>query len=398
MPGTRWVCGGLPRRTDRHPVRCRLCGSDPIPFWTVHSVPTSSCVLHRTREDAAAQPIGDIALEVCPTCGFIQNTAFDPDAVDYLAPYEESQAHSPTFQRFAEDTIDTLLDRYDLRGKTVLEVGCGKAEWLALICKKGDMRGVGIDAAYVPGRVPAQDEARFEVIRQFFGPDSGLTGDLVACRHTLEHVPNVAEFATWLAEATHETPGSTMFVEVPDTDRILAEGAFWDVFYEHCSYFTTTSLGNLAAAVGLEVHDLRLDYADQYLLLEARPGQRRESLTNPETIVSAALAFGDRASAAIEQWHKRLADAGTVVLWGATSKTVSFVGATEAKPEAVVDINPAKQGTFLPGSGLPIIAPEHLSGLHPDLVIAMNPIYLEEIRRDLARLDVASELVGLGPG
>ena len=63
---------------------------------------------------------------------------------------------------------------------------------------------------------------------------------------------------------------------------------------------------------------------------------------------------------------------------------------------AVIDINAAKQGSFLPGSGLPIVAPERPSDLDPDLVIAMNPIYLDEIRRDLARLGVESELVGLG--
>ena len=126
-------------------MRCQLCGGDPIPFWTVKGVPTSSLVLHPTRDAAEAQPIGDLALEVCPTCGFIQNAAFDPGAVDYLAPYEESQANSPTFRRFAQETIDALLARYPLRGGTVLEVGCGKAEWLAMLCRTGDMAGVGVE-------------------------------------------------------------------------------------------------------------------------------------------------------------------------------------------------------------------------------------------------------------
>ena len=145
-------------------MKCQLCGSDPIPFWAVQGVPTSSLILHPTLEAAEAQPLGDLALEVCPTCGFIQNAAFDPGAVDYLAPYEESQAHSATFQQFAKETIDNLLNRYDLKGKIVLEVGCGKAEWLAMLCKRADMRGIGIDPGYVPGRVPPEDEDRFEVI------------------------------------------------------------------------------------------------------------------------------------------------------------------------------------------------------------------------------------------
>ena len=377
-------------------MKCQLCGSDPIPFWTVKDVPTSSLVLHPTRDAAQAQPVGDLALEVCPTCGFIQNAAFDPGAVDYLAPYEESQANSPTFRRFAQETIDALLARYPLRGGTVLEVGCGKAEWLAMLCRTGDMAGVGIDPAYVSGRVPPEDEHRFEVVTEFFGPDTDLTGDLLVCRHTLEHIPNVREFTTWLGDAGARTPDSVLFVEVPDNGRILAEGAFWDMYYEHCAYFTATSMHNLAAAVGLTVHDLRLAYADQYLLLEASPVGKNRPFVDPASTVEAAIAFGERADAAIHIWGQELHGADRVVLWGATSKTVSFVGATGATPAAVVDINTAKQGTFLPGSGLPIVAPERLSELDPDLVIAMNPIYLDEIRRDLSGLGVESRLVGLG--
>jgi SAM-dependent methyltransferase len=379
-------------------VSCRLCGADPVGFWTLQDVPTSSNVLFATREAALAQPTGEVALEVCPVCGFIQNGAFDPAAVDYLAPYEESQASSPTFRRFAEETIDRLLGRYQLTGKTVLEVGCGKAEWLAMLCRKGDMTGVGIDPAYVPGRVPTADEHRFEVITEFFGPDSALTGDLVACRHTLEHVANAGEFAGWLASAAARTPGSILFVEVPDTDRILTEGAFWDVYYEHCAYFTTTSLQNLAAIRALTVRDLRRGYSDQYLLLEASPSGEAAPLLDPAKTVESALSFGKRAGEAIDRWTERLDGAGRVVLWAATSKTVGFVSATGADAVAVVDINPAKQSGYLPGSGLPILAPEDLGGIDPDLVLAMNPVYVDEIAADLERLGVGAPLVALEPG
>ena len=132
--------------------------------------------------------------------------------------------------------------------------------------------------------------------------------------------------------------------------------------------------------------------------MEASPGGKNRPFVDPASTVEAALAFGERADAAIHLWSQQLHDADRVVLWGATSKTVSFVGATGATPAAVVDINAAKQGTFLPGSGLPVVAPERLSELDPDLVIAMNPIYLDEIRRDLARLGVEGELIGLGAG
>lgn len=377
-------------------MTCQLCGERPIPFWTTDAVPTSSCVVFADSAEARMQPTGRLALEVCPACGFIQNGAFDPGAVDYLAPYEESQAASATFRSFAESTIERLIDRYSLTGGTALEIGCGKGEWLAMLCRIGDMHGIGVDPAYVPGRVSAGDAARFEVITEFFGPGADLTGDLVACRHTLEHVPNVAEFAGWLADAARRTDGAAVFIEVPDTSRILEEGAFWDVYYEHCGYFTATSLANLAAVTGLGIDALDTAYDGQYLLLEATTGTVTQPSGGVAGIVEAARRFGDRADASVGYWSRVIEASDRLVLWAATSKTVAFIAATGASPEAVVDINPVKQETFLPGSGVEVVAPEDLARIAPDLVVAMNPIYENEIGEDLHRVGVDPTLVALG--
>jgi SAM-dependent methyltransferase len=378
-------------------VTCQLCGGTPTRFWTVEGVPTASCLVFDDAESARRQARGDVSLEVCPTCGFIQNGGFDRAAVDYLAPYEESQAASPTFRRFAEETIAGLIERHALRGRTVLEVGCGKGEWLAMLCRAGDMRGTGIDPAYVPGRVADEDADRFEVITDFFGPDSELTGDLVACRHTLEHVPNVADFTRWLVAAAGRTEGSALFIEVPDAERILSEGAFWDVYYEHCAYFTPTSMANLAAVAGIDVAILERAYGEQYLLLEGVPGAQSAPLRDPSATVEAALSFGERVRDSVTDWSRRVAAAERLVLWAATSKTVAFITAVGADPVAVVDINPAKQGTFLPGSGSPVVDPAALTGIEPDLVVAMNPIYVGEIRGAMDELGVDGELIALGP-
>ena len=64
-----------------------------------------------------------------------------------------------------------------------------------------------------------------------------------------------------------------MFFEVPDTDRVLGEGAFWDIYYEHCSYFTPGSMARAFRAAGFAITRLERDYGDQYLLLEADPAE-----------------------------------------------------------------------------------------------------------------------------
>ena len=85
------------------------------------------------------------------------------------------------------------------------------------------------------------------------------------------------------------------------------------------------------------------------------------------------------------------------VIWGSGSKCVAFLstlGITD-EIEFVVDINPYRQGKYLPGSGKPIVAPAFLKDYRPDVVIAMNPIYLDEIRNDLRNLDLEPELTAV---
>jgi hypothetical protein len=86
-----------------------------------------------------------------------------------------------------------------------------------------------------------------------------------------------------------------------------------------------------------------------------------------------------------------------VALWGSGSKCVSLLSSLKPDMEYlhVVDINPHRHGRFLPGSGLEIHSPDSLRRVQPQLVIAMNSIYLGEIRSALDELSVPATLMGL---
>ena len=88
-------------------------------------------------------------LAVCANCGFIFNSAWDPQSTIYSDQYEETQGFSPTFNTFNRAIAEELVNSYDIRGKTVLEIGCGKGEFLSLICKLGGNRGIGYDPSGV---------------------------------------------------------------------------------------------------------------------------------------------------------------------------------------------------------------------------------------------------------
>jgi SAM-dependent methyltransferase len=369
---------------------CPACGvADEEVFYEQHGVPVQTVALLRTAEQARAFPRGDLQLAWCRTCGFVFNRAFDPSLQDYSRPSEESQAFSPRFRAFSRDLAAGLVERYDVCGKDVLEAGCGRGDFLVEICELGGSRGVGIDPGWEPGRLEYPPSVEF-VRAPYDEEQAGRDADLVLCRHTLEHIADVRRFVSLLRRPAEARDG-VVVIEVPDVRRVLEEAAFWDVYYEHCSYFTAGSLAALATRCGLGMLSVRLEFDGQYLVLEARPGAAADGRGGDD--VSAAVDhFATVAPRAIERWRDLLG--GRVALWGGSSKAVAFLTAVGVDA-AVVDINPYRQGAFLPGVAQRVLAPEQLRAEPPDVVVAMNPAYLDEIRAALDHLGLAPELTAV---
>jgi hypothetical protein len=372
-------------------------------FFAIDGIPSSSCALLHSPEEARAFGRGELELEVCHDCGFIQNGRFDPRLVDYTVPYEESQAFSPRFLDFQDQVVNALATSYELAGKTILEIGCGKGAFLESICSATGARGIGVDPAGDFSRV--SPDVDLTLLRETFdGSRQDLTGDLICCRHTLEHISEVGAFVDLVAEALRQTTGSVGFFELPDTQRILQEGAFWDVYYEHCSYFTAGSLSRLIQSRGLEVTTLELGFDDQYLLLHAR-AREQTATRDPggvEATVEMCRTFSESAGREIRRWQEIIGEHANrgrrVVLWGAGSKSVGFLSALghDAAIESVVDVNPYKQRSFLPVSGHEIVPPEALREIEPDVLVVMNPTYTGEITDMVGRLGLQPDILSLG--
>jgi SAM-dependent methyltransferase len=386
---------------------CPACGAGELRIvYEQYEIPVHSCRLVSTRDAAESFPTGSLELALCSSCGFITNTAYDPSLQSYFESYEETQGFSPRFQEFMRGLAQRWIERYDLRGKDVLEIGCGKGEFLLAMCELGAGRGVGIDPAVVFERVTGPAADRVEFIRDLYSDAyAHLAGDAVVCRHTLEHIGPVAEFMDTVRRSLEGRPDTVVLFEVPDAMRVLRECAFWDVYYEHCSYFTPGALARLFRSRGFEVLVVELDYDDQYILIEAKPGGRNGATTpleeSPADVVRAAISFRRELAAVEERWRHEL-DAvreggGRAVIWGAGSKGVSFLTTLGLGDEIgyAVDINPYKHGMFIAGTGHEIVPPEFLREYQPELVIAMNPVYLDEIRRELDAVGVSARLIAV---
>jgi len=362
-----------------------------------------SCRLVETRVEAETFPRGRLRLALCTSCGFITNTAYEPELQSYFESYEETQGFSPRFREFARELAERWVDRYDLKGKDVLEIGCGKGEFLLLMCELAGGRGVGIDPAVVFERISSPAADRVTFIKDLYDERyAHLAGDAVICRHTLEHIHPVAEFLRMIRRSLDSRRETVVLFELPDVLRVLRECAFWDIYYEHCSYFTPGSLARLFRTSGFDVLAVELDYDDQYILVEAVPGgdarEVRPLEEPPEAVADAVAEFTRNLAAVQERWRTEVSSVrsggGKTAVWGSGSKGVSFLTTLGLGDEvsAVVDINPYKQGKYMAGTGHEIVAPGALREVRPELVVAMNPVYLDEIQRQLDTLGIDARL------
>jgi hypothetical protein len=389
-----------------HP--CPSCDSPWMSvFYEVADVPVNSVLLVMTQAGALDFQTGDISLAVCPACGFISNIRFDERLTQYTERYEATQGFSPTFNRFHRALAQDLIDRYDLRDKDIIEIGCDKGDFITMLCEMGNNRGVGFDPAYVPGRHPSVVADQLTFIADYYSEKyTDYHADFVCCKMTLEHVPNTAEFMSTVRRSIGNKLDTTVFFQIPNARYVLCEVAFWDIYYEHCSYFTKGSLARLFRQSGFDIMDLWTAYDDQYLMIEARPAEglpESGSLPGEESAVETlrdVAYFVEHYEAKRAKWRKELtrmkAGGKKVVLWGGGSKGVAFLTTLSLSLDDIayaVDINPNKTGTYMAGTGQEIVSPDFLISYRPDVVIIMNPVYLQEITHDLAGMGITPEIL-----
>ena len=382
---------------------CAVCGMPaPPPFFRLDAVPVHQNVLLRSRPEALVADMGTIELGFCRTCGFIGNTRFDPTRLCYSPSYENTQGCSPSFQAYLAEVVAHLTQRHGLHGKRVIEIGCGKGDFLALLCTSGDHQGIGFDPSFEPDRTALPSSV--QIVRDFYSERyAGYEADLVCCRHTLEHVAEPVPFLRQVRRALGEHE-SAVFFEVPDVRWILAGVAFWDICYEHCNYFSPSSLAYLFERCGFGSVCISTAFGGQYLWIEAvatSPGPPSVPADAEMAALSNAVArFGQahthrmhEARAAIATAHR---ERRRLIVWGAGAKGVMFLNALGVGHEVihyVVDINPRKQGCFIAGTGQEIVSPEFLSEYKPDIVFVMNPNYLREIQAELDRMGLHPAVV-----
>jgi SAM-dependent methyltransferase len=366
-------------------------------------MPVSIGVQWASAEEARACGKGDLHLDFCPRCGFIWNRAFDPSRLEYSKRYDNSLDFSPVFQDYARRLAVRLIDTYGIREKEVVELGCGKGHFLTLLCEEGRNRGIGFDPSYEGDRIQSPAAERITYVADFYGEKyTRHRGDLICCRHVLEHIPDPVAFLSMVRRTIGDRNSAIVYFEVPNVRFILNQLSIWDIIYEHCNYFSSESLAAIFRRCGFQVLRLQETYGGQFLSLEARLSPDADNVNSTSESLSDLNGAVNRFSVQVQErsreWNSRLAaferDGKRVAIWGGGAKSVSFLNMLKIDKTIpyVVDINPHKQGRHLPGTGQRIVSPAFLKEFHPHSVVLMNPIYRGEVEAELKELGVAAEI------
>jgi SAM-dependent methyltransferase len=394
----------MPGRLQAASGACPVCGSGDLrAVLELRAVPTQDGVLWRTAAEAKGSPVGDIRLVLCEGCSFVWNELYEPEKVQFQR-YDVSLQHSPAFRNFVSELAERLISRYDLRHKRVLDIGCGRGHFLEAICARGPNAGVGIDPSVEPER---RESPQLTLVRDAYGERwLDVRADLLSCRHVLDILADQPAFVRLLGRGLDAAgSGAVAYVEVPNALATFEALVVWNLVYEHRAWYVRDSLAYLFATAGFDVLDVAPCWHGEYLGLEARrarAGATPHPVAATESGVAQAL---DRFAASFERvrgdWQARLdalADSGRrAVVWGAGARGIAFLSLLDPRAVVpyVVDVNPKRQGLYLPQTAHRVEPPEQLLTDPPDLVVISNPTYADEITTQASTLGVTAELVTL---
>lgn len=353
--------------------RCRLC-FQPIPAasFSITDAPAGAQSFHDDADQAALARTS-LKIAQCPACGLVQSLS---PVVPYWRKAISAAGLSAAMQRYRAKQFADFVAAHRLAGKRLLEAGCGKGDMLPVLQAAGVIP-VGLEHE---GQEANPRRNGFGVIDGY--PERGvpLSGSPYAafvCLNFLEHAPDPRDFLSSLRASLE--PGGVGLLEVPNYLQQRALGRAFDYVADHLSYFTPSTLRLAIELSGFDVRQLK----------ETRGGENLEAwvhVRSPYDFVEDHKRIQTARSALVHLLREK---GVKIAIWGASHQSLTLLsGLPRHAVHAVIDSAPFKQGKYMPGSGVSVIAPTTDAVQKVDHIVIIAAGYEPEIattlRRDLS--------------
>lgn len=325
----------------------------------------------------------DLNVRQCSNCGLVQ---LDSEPVPYFRDVIRAAGYSPEMGEFRRKQFSEFLKKYDLVEKKVIEIGCGRGEYLRLMKESGaDPYGV----EHLQSSVTACIDHKLNVEQNYVeSKDQKLNHapfDAFFCLNFLEHIPNINSFLQGIARNLTDT--GVGLIEVPNFDMILRENMFCEFMTDHLYYFTQESFKATLAHNGFEVLECKDVWHDYIISAVVR--KSKKTAAKKTEIEKIDLSFFNSYQKQLEKdFHQFIHQFPpmSVGIWGAGHQALAVMSLAklEGKIKYVFDSAPFKQNKFTPATHIPIVDPKKINeDLTVQAVIVMAASYSDEVTRIL---------------
>jgi SAM-dependent methyltransferase len=397
----------VPEPAREHaPGGCRFCGA-PLAHEFVDLGMSPLANSYPTAEELARmEPFYPLRCLICAECLLVQLEELESPAALFTDDYAYFSSYSSTWVEHARAYVDMAIERFGLGPQDrVVEIASNDGYLLQFFVQR-DVPVLGIEPA--AGVAAAAREKGVETLERFFGTEIAQSvaaerpADLVIGNNVLAHVPGLNDFVAGLKALL--APGGTITMEFPHLLRLIAGNAWDTIYHEHFSYFSWHTVQRVFAAHGLRLYDveeipthggsLRIYgcHADDARGNEAAVArldrsERDAGLDRLETYLEFQPRVREHKWAILEFLLAEKRRGARIAAYGAPAKgntLLNYCGVRTDLIEFTADMNPVKQGRFLPGTHIPIAAPERIRDERPDLVLILPWNIRDEIAAQLS--------------
>jgi SAM-dependent methyltransferase len=354
---------------------CRVCAGALDVLLQYDEMPKAAQHLPLKSELDTERGV-DLEVCQCMSCGLVQ---LSNEPVPYYKEVIRAAAYSEEMKEFRINQFKELVEKYSLQNKKVIEVGCGKGEYLSLMSIAG-MDAYGIE--YAPESVKECRKENLQVFEGYLetGDDkiSEESFDGFFILNFFEHLPDPnGALAGIAANLTDDGIG---LIEVPNFDMILKNNLFSEFINDHLFYFTKETLISTLSQNGFEVLEANEVWHDYIISIVVRKRQKAK--------VEEFYKQQQKLKQELHAYINRFEDQ-KVAIWGAGHQALAIISLTKLhksdKIKYVIDDAPFKQGKYTPASHLPIVAANKIYSDPVNAIIVMGASYSCEIAAKIRR-------------